>query len=160
MLFRSILPKSLWAGVSDDEFPFSDLNTSPVGSGPYKVDSIARSAGGIPSSYTLNSFSRYTLGEPYLTTLTLHFYQSEDALTQALTKGDVEAGSGISPNALDSIKGLSIKTAPLNRVFGVFFNQNQSEILRDHDVRAALNSAIDRSDLVQKVLGEIGRAHV
>ena len=151
-----ILPKHLWQDVSDEEFPFSDLNTSPVGSGPYKVKSISRSQGGIPSSYTLQSFANYTLGEPYLTTIVLRFYQSEQALGDAIQGGDVEAASGLSPANIEPNKNAIIKTAALNRVFGVFFNQNQSEVLRDHAVRAALNSAIDRQDLVRSVLGGYG----
>jgi peptide/nickel transport system substrate-binding protein len=151
-----ILPKHLWQDVSDEEFPFSELNTSPTGSGPYKVRSISRSQGGIPSSYTLSSFTDYALGEPYLTTLTLRFYQSEQALENAVQSGDVEAASGLSPANLELAKDQGLKTAALNRVFGVFFNQNQSEVLRDHAVRAALNSSINRQDLVQSVLGGYG----
>jgi peptide/nickel transport system substrate-binding protein len=41
-------------------------------------------------------------------------------------------------------------------VFGVFFNQNQSEILLDKDVRQALNDSIDRDALVLSVLGGYG----
>jgi peptide/nickel transport system substrate-binding protein len=155
-LTLGILPKALWQDVSDDEFPFSNLNTNPIGSGPYKVSGIGRGSDGVPSSYTLTAFNNYALGEPYLTTLTFRFYQSEDALTSALSQGQVEAGSGISPEALGSVSGLQVETAPLNRVFGVFFNQNQSVVLRDVAVRQALNDAIDRSDLVQKVLGGYG----
>ncbi|MES2203268.1 MAG: peptide ABC transporter substrate-binding protein [Patescibacteria group bacterium] len=151
-----ILPKHLWQGVSDEEFPFSELNTQPVGTGPYKVASIAHSQGGIPSAYTFSAFPKYALGEPYLPTLTLHFYQSESALTSALQSGEVDAASGISPANLPPIAGETIQTAPLNRVFGVFFNQNQSELLRNKDVRVALDSAIDRTDLVSSVLGGYG----
>ena len=155
-LSLGILPKHLWQGVSDDEFPFSNLNTSPVGSGPYRVGGIARSTGGIPSSYTLKAFAQYPLGEPYLSTLVVRFYQSEQALISALTSGEVEAASGISPAHLAEVSNTKVVTAPLNRVFGVFFNQNQSEVLRDKDVRTALNDSVDRTTLVAEVLGGYG----
>jgi peptide/nickel transport system substrate-binding protein len=154
-LTLGIVPKALWQGVSDDEFPFSELNTSPVGSGPYKVSSIARTASGIPSSYSLTAFNNYALGEPYLTNLTLQFYQSEAALETALKNGDVDSASGISPANLSTL-GVNVITAPLNRVFGVFFNQNQSTVLRLPEVRAALNNSVDRQDLVNQVLGGYG----
>ncbi len=155
-LTLGILPKHLWQGVSDEEFPFSELNTSPVGSGPYKVGSIARSAGGIPSSYALKSFAHYTLGEPYLTTLIFRFYQNEQSLENALAAGNAEAAADISPANLDERPGETIVTAPLNRVFGVFFNQNQSEVLRVTEVRQALNDSIDRTALISSVLGGYG----
>ncbi|MDO8518075.1 MAG: peptide ABC transporter substrate-binding protein [bacterium] len=153
-----ILPKHLWKEVSDDEMPFSDLNQSPVGSGPFTVSSISRTSSGIPSSYTLKAFGRYALGSPYLSGITLHFYQNENALIEALKSDEISAASGISPATLASLHGFTIDSASLNRVFGVFFNQNQSEVLRNSDVRQALNNSVNREALVQQVLGGYGTA--
>lgn len=150
-----ILPAHLWQGVSDEEFPFSELNANPVGSGPYKVASVSRSQGGIPAAYTLAANGAYALGEPYLSKLVLRFYQTEAALAEALEQGDVESGSGLSAESLAKVGGTPA-TAALNRVFGVFFNQNQSEVLRNKDVRAALSAAVDRNALVTDVLGGYG----
>ena len=151
-LTLGILPKHLWGSVSAEEFPFSELNTSPIGSGPFAMGAVNRTASGIPSSYTLKGFGNYALGAPNLSRLVLRFYQSESALLQALKNGDVEAGSMLSPSSLGSLSA-RVVTAPQGRVFGVFFNQNQSEVLRDKNVRAALNAAIDRNTLVEEVLG-------
>lgn len=151
-----ILPKALWQGVSNEEFSFSELNTSPVGSGPYHVGSISRTSSGIPSTYVLKPFAKYALGAPYLGSLTLRFYQSETALVAALKNNEIEAASGISPSELGGLKGFTVKRAPLNRVFAVFFNQNQSVVLRDGDVRQALDMAVDRGALIAQVLGGYG----
>src|SRR6185312_13372704 len=155
-LTMGILPKQLWQNVSDDEFSFSDLNTNPVGSGPFEVSSISRNASGIPTSYDLKSFNHYALGEPYLSGFTLHFYQNEDDEVAALKSGEIEAASGISPADAATPKGYTVDTAPLNRVFAVFFNQNQSTVLRDHDVRQALQDAVDRAQLLKVALGGYG----
>jgi peptide/nickel transport system substrate-binding protein len=155
-LTLGILPKHLWQNVSDDEFPFSELNTSPIGSGPFKVSSISRTPSGIPSSYDLSASGDYALGKPYFSYMSLKFYQSEDAVAGALARGEIEAASGLSPATIQALPGLNIDRAQLNRVFGVFFNQNQSEVLRDIDVRRALNTSIDRQDLVSQVLGGYG----
>ncbi len=157
-LTLGIIPKSLWQNISDDEFPFSDLNTSPVGSGPFKIASISRTSSGIPSSYELDGFSKYTLGAPYLEHVTLRFYQNEDDLVTALKGGSIESASSISPAALSTLNGFRVEQAPLNRVFGVFFNQNQSVVLRDGAVRQALNDSLDRQALVAQVLGGYGTA--
>lgn len=148
-----ILPKHLWEGVSDEAFPWSELNTKPVGSGPFRVRSISRSEGGIPYSYTLERFSRYAQGESYLSRLTLNFYGNESELVQALERGEVESASGISPANLGSATPI---VSPLSRVFGVFFNQNNSEVLREKDVRKALSLSIDRQELVGEVLRGYG----
>ncbi len=155
-LTLGILPKHLWQDVSNEEFPFSELNTMPIGSGPFTVKRVDRSASGIPTAYMLSSFNRYALGEPYLGSITLHFYQNEDDLISALKSGAVEAGSGVSPEALSRLKGFNVISAPLDRVFGVFFNQNQAAVLRDTAVRKALNDSVDRADLVASVLSGYG----
>lgn len=153
-LTLGILPKHLWEGVSAEEFPFSELNAEPIGSGPYVVKTIERTASGIPSVYELKPFGGYLLGKPYLS-LTLRFYQNEDALIQALHDGEVDSASGISP---EHLRGLTsdIATTPLNRVFGVFFNQSQSDVLRQRTVRQALNTALNRQELVDRILGGYG----
>ncbi|TSC69675.1 MAG: Extracellular solute-binding protein family 5 [Parcubacteria group bacterium Gr01-1014_56] len=157
-LTLGILPKHLWQNVSVEEFSFSDLNASPIGSGPFRVLSVSRTPSGIPSSYQLRAFDNYALGKAYFSYLTLKFYQSEAALRDALERGDVEAASGLSPTSVSSIPEANIMRAPLNRVFGIFFNQNQSELLRDIDVRRALEESIDRATLVEQVLQGYGTA--
>lgn len=152
-----ILPKHLWERVSAEEFPFSTLNTEAVGSGPYAIASVSRNASGIPDTYELRPFDNYALGVPYLSRIDMRFYENEDELTAALARGDIEAASGLTPGNLPALpEGISIRRAPLNRVFGVFFNQNQSEVLRNAAVREALDSAIDRDALVQEVLNGFG----
>jgi len=157
-LTLGILPKARWSSISDEEFPFSELNVEPVGSGPYAVRSVSRTSSGIPSTYSLRSFADYAPGEPYLGSLTIHFYQSEGALVAALGSGEIDSASGLSPGNLGNLPPENIRTSPLNRVFGVFFNQNQSAVLRDKAVRSALNDSINRDELVGGVLGGYGTA--
>lgn len=151
-----ILPKHLWEQVSAEEFPFSELNTSPIGSGPFTVAGVSRTASGIPASYTLQPFTNYALGTPYLSQVHLLFYQSEEALITALSQGDVEAVSGISPSLLPALPNNHTERSSLNRVFGIFFNQNESVVLRDIDVRTALEMAVNREALVANILGGYG----
>ncbi len=153
-----ILPKHLWQSVGDEEFPFSELNTTPIGSGPFRVGAISRAPSGIPASYDLVPYLSYIPGRAYLSHLVIKFYQSESALISAMKGGQIEAASGLSPALLPDVPDSNSKIlrAPLNRVFGAFFNQNQSEVLRDADVRAALEAAIDRQALITQVLGGYG----
>ncbi|MEI7720037.1 MAG: ABC transporter substrate-binding protein [bacterium] len=157
-LTLGILPKHLWDGVGDTDFSFSALNGTPVGSGPFSVGPISRNASGLPTSYTLLAFKHYTLGWPYLDSLVFHFYQNQNDLTRALKSGDIDSASGISPEALSGITDRNIVHSPQGRVFAVFFNQNQSTVLRDVNVRQALDDALDKDALVKDVLGGYGIA--
>ena len=42
-----ILPAHLWQSISDEEFPFSTLETNPVGAGPFKVTGVSRNSSGL-----------------------------------------------------------------------------------------------------------------
>jgi len=151
-----ILPKHLWEKIGAEEMPFSTLNSSPVGSGPFMVRAISRTSSGVPSSYTLEAFSDYALGKPYISSLVFRFYQNEDDLTQALKSKEIETASSVSPVALAELDDIKVDRSSLNRIFAVFFNQNQSEVLRDKTVRQALDQAISREALVEQVLGGYG----
>lgn len=152
-----ILPKHLWDKVSDDEFSFSALNTIPVGAGPYRAESVTRTSSGIPNRYILTAYPKYVLGTPFISKLDFYFYANEDDRIDALKKGEVEAVGGVSPTRTSELSGLQIEHAPLNRVFAVFFNQNQNEALRDTTARQALSDAVDREALVHDILGGFGR---
>ncbi|MEX0919152.1 MAG: ABC transporter substrate-binding protein, partial [Parcubacteria group bacterium] len=101
-LSLGILPRHIWKNVSDDEFSFSQFNTLPVGSGPYKVDVAERNSGGIPNYYKLVQFEDSTIQTPFIKNLVFRFYPNEEELIDAFNEGKIDSLSGISPEkALD-----------------------------------------------------------
>ena len=148
-----ILPKHIWKNISSEQMSLSDFNINGVGSGPYKIESIKKDSSGIPSYYKLNSFKKFALGKPYIDTIVVRFYANEKELVQALKSGAVDNINAIDPEyAKDISKDFQIITTPLPRIFGVFFNQNQSPALSDIAVRRALNSTINRKEIIDSVL--------
>jgi peptide/nickel transport system substrate-binding protein len=159
-LATGILPRHIWKNVSDDEFSFSQFNTLPIGSGLYKVETVGRNPGGIPDLYRLTIFED-TVGEtPFIKNLVFRFYPSEPALIEAYNKGEVESLSGVSPDKILELQigNANIISSPLPRVFAVFFNQNQSRVLLDKEVRRALNLASPKEEIIEKILGGYGTA--
>lgn len=150
-----ILPKKLWGSLTPEQFPLSDLNTKPVGSGPYKMDSITKNSSGIPTSYTLTSFSKFDDGEAYIKKIHFVFFGNERELVQGLRDGDVDNISQISPvlvKELQKEKGYTVLQTPLPRVFGIFLNQNKNQLFTDAKIREAINIAINRQALIDNVL--------
>jgi peptide/nickel transport system substrate-binding protein len=154
-----ILPKHLWEDIEPEQFPFSQFNMEPMGSGPYRISAVTRTAAGLPESYELTAFENYTLGKPFITTLTLKLYRSEEEASDAFAQGEVEAVNSITPARLDEIdiSGSHILRAPLPRIFGLFFNQNAAPLFTSAAVRSALNIALSRESIVQEVLAGYGR---
>src|SRR3989344_3682326 len=153
-----ILPKHIWKNVSDDEFSFSQFNTLPIGSGPYKVERVERNPGGIPNFYRLISVENISSKAPFIKNLVFRFYPSETALIDAHNKHAVESLSGISPEKMLELKanGSRVISSPLPRVFAIFFNQNQSKVLLNKEVRQALDLASPKEEIVKNVLGGYG----
>ncbi len=154
-----ILPKHIWSKASIEEFPFSQFNTKPVGTGPYKIDYITYTSSGLPSEYHLVSFSNYTLGKPFINKIVIKSYQNEKDLTDAYKNGDIESLHSVSPKSLPALKVASdeIILSPLPRIFGVFFNQNVAPVFVNKEVRQALNMATDKNAIIENVLGGYGQ---
>ena len=140
-----ILPSRLWQNVSDAEFPFSNLETSPVGAGPFKVSRVSRDASKLITNVSLIENSRYVLGRPYLNGIRFDFYLQSADLATALARGAEESAYGV------ATKGAL--TAPYARVFGVFFNPSDTQVYARAEVRKALSLALDRQNIVKTVLG-------
>lgn len=148
-----IMPKHLWSGLSIEQLPFSQYNTEPIGTGPLKIERIDRGATGLINHYDLVSFDE-AQNPPNLSRVAINFYQNEAALQTAFTKREIQSTAYLPIDSLTDIdtSRYTIITKPLPRIFGVFFNQNRSIILRDAAVRKALSLAIDRDALVSSAL--------
>lgn len=154
-----ILPSHLFSSLSPEEFTASSLNTDPIGSGPYRVESAEQDMSGIPEYYDLAAFANFALGMPYIENIRLSFYANENELLSAFKNGEIDSASSLSPERIAGVieaenaaSAGTLRTAPLPRVFGVFFNQNEQEIFTDASVRKALDKAIDKDKIVSDIL--------
>jgi peptide/nickel transport system substrate-binding protein len=156
-----IIPKHIWGSVSDDQFIFSQYNTSPIGAGPYKIASIGRDSSGIPTSYNLVPWKGYD-ASAYIGKISFSFFSNGQDALGALNSGTIDSLPSIDPAeaaklASNSAESYRILSAPLPRIFGVFFNQNQAPVLADINVRMALNMATDRTAIIKSVLYGYGK---
>ncbi|MCR4279184.1 MAG: ABC transporter substrate-binding protein, partial [Candidatus Zambryskibacteria bacterium] len=154
-LTTGILPTHIWKNVSNDEFSFSQFNTLPIGSGPFAVERVERNEGGIPDYYELTPFRDASGREPYVGKLAFQFYSSETALVSAYNNGGVDSIGGISPENISKLNmnNTRVIQSPLPRIFAVFFNQSQSKVLANKEVRTALNLSAPKEAIVNEVLG-------
>ena len=151
-----ILPKHIWENIKPANFALSEMNIKPtVGAGPYKFSRIKRDQLGNIKSLEFTAFDEYYGGKPYISKIIFKFYPSEEELTNAYNKNEIDSLSSLSPQKINSIRfrgQLKIKRLKLPRYFAVFFNQNQSKPLSDRNVRLALSHATDKNGIVNKIL--------
>jgi peptide/nickel transport system substrate-binding protein len=158
-----IIPKHIWGPLNNDQFALSQYNIEPIGSGPYKESSIGKTGGGIPSSYTVSTWSGYYDAKPHIQSITFKFYADEEKALTALDNGSIDSLPSISASdasklASDTAQAYKIISSPLPRVFGVFFNQSQAPVLADQNVRIALNMVVDRKTIIQTALNGYGQS--
>jgi peptide/nickel transport system substrate-binding protein len=146
-----IMPEHLW---NNSPVELNDANTSPIGSGPYMVKNVTKESSGIINSYELESFKKFTLGEPYIKKMNLRFYSNEEDLINALENNEVDQISSITPLNADILKerNYQIESLVLPRVFGLFFNQNQNQLFTNKVITKAIDQAIDKDKIVREVL--------
>jgi peptide/nickel transport system substrate-binding protein len=140
-----ILPARIWKNVSDEEFPFSSLQTSPIGAGPFKVSSISRGVSGLIEKVSLARNSDFVLGAPYLDGIRFYFYPRAEDLASAIRNNLVESAYDVGTR--DAL------TVPYARVFGVFWNPSEKHVYARDELRKALSLAINRQYIIDTVLG-------
>lgn len=157
-----IIPKHIWKNFDSDQFVFSKFNLEPIGTGPYRIKNIEKDKSGVPIRYNLVAFKKYYTGEPYITNLSIDFYANEKLALESYNSKKITNFAGISPKEISQIASstdsIKILHTPLPRIFGVFFNQNSSPVLANKNVRKALNLAINREEIIEKVLFGYGTA--
>lgn len=152
-----ILPKHLWENVSAEDFSFYELNTHPIGSGPYQYKEEKTNSTGSITRFELTPFDRFALGAPYLERLTFIFFPNEAELLAAFNSGKIDAAAGISPTSIEHLGAIdSIVEVALPRTFAVFLNQNKNTTFAEKAVRSALDAAIDKERLLNDVLKGYG----
>lgn len=152
-----IMPAHLWSSLPIEQLPFSQLNTEPIGSGPFAVTDAKRDASGLINQYSLTAY-RGNVSDPKIDQLQLSFYQNEEQLHTALSERAIDATAYVqSENISDETEnGYRLIEEPLPRTFGIFFNQNHSAALRDAAAREALSVALNRGTLIETALHDHG----
>jgi peptide/nickel transport system substrate-binding protein len=117
----------------------------PVGAGPFVVTNVIRDSNGSIKEYSLVASRHYATGRPYLDGIRMKFYASPTDLANAVRRGAVESAYGVAKDGA--------LRAPYARTFGVFFNPEKEPMLAEDEVREALSVAIDRTNIVENLLG-------
>jgi peptide/nickel transport system substrate-binding protein len=153
-----ILPAHLWSNIPLEQLPFSQLNTEPIGSGPFALKKATRDESGLITSYSLEANIKNRFA-PHIKAMELVFFADNNQLLDAFSKGHIDASAYVPNENINSVienGAYRVISKPLPRVFGVFLNQNKSVALRDPSVREALDTAIDRDALIEKSLHGYG----
>ncbi|MGI8306920.1 ABC transporter substrate-binding protein [Saccharopolyspora hattusasensis] len=160
-----IVPEHVWSKVADVA-TFANDQMPVVGSGPFTLTGYRAE-----QDVTLTANPEFWRGAPKIAGLRFIQFKNSDAAVQALRKGDVDVVQKLTPAQFDALAGqpgirqvrgqgrrffeLSLNPGAANR-------ENQPigtghPALKDVRVRQAIDQAIDRKVLVDRVLGGYGQ---
>ncbi|MDN4640163.1 ABC transporter substrate-binding protein [Agreia sp. PsM10] len=138
---------------SPSAFDSADIQTEPVGSGPYILDEAKTVVG---SSYVFSKNPDYWDPESvHYDNLVLNVYADPTSLLNAIKGGQVNASQTIDDNTLPEIEaaGFTLTALELDWTGLILFDRagEQTPALADVSVRQALNYAFDKESLLKTV---------
>lgn len=145
-----ILPADYWGELDPSTMRLAERNLIPIGSGPYKFDTLEKDTLGVIKSYKLERFTSYYGGAPYIDTISFKFYPDISSALDALASKRVEGVAFAPKDRLDKLTG-QIVTPSLPQITALFYNLKR-EVVGQKDLRIALGSAINKEILVSETL--------
>jgi len=151
-----VLPKHLLEAIPVDQLSSAEFNLKPVGSGPYKFDSLLTSNGQI-TGVVLSANPDFYLGAPFIEQVVFRYFPSAVAALDAYRQGEVLGISQLTQDVLESAlaePGLSVYTSRLPQMGLIFLNLNNPSVgfLQDAKVRRALMLGVNRTVIVSHIL--------
>jgi peptide/nickel transport system substrate-binding protein len=149
-----ILPKHLWENLTPRNFRLSDQNLKAIGSGPFQIETIRKTADGTIKSATLKANPLYHEGRPYLNRITIKFYNDYESLLTAYQGREIQA-VGLVPfdksAFLTAHNQSQVRSLNLPQYQAVFLNVARNPILAEKAVRQALWLVTDREQIIDDI---------
>ena len=160
-LLVPILPEHIWKNVSEAQVA-TFKNEPIVGSGPFVFEQHQTG-----QFIKFRANPSYWGGAPHIKELVFRIFQSEDTMVAALKKGEIDFADSLSAtsfNAIKGQKGIAVVDAQYTGFDEIGINTGAAldtgkpigdgnPALKDKRLRQAIDYAIDRKTLVDKVEG-------
>ncbi len=155
---RGILPAHVLADTTPGAIAAAPFNQSPVGTGPFMVESASWTRTG---RLRLLPNPRFWQRGVRLDALELRFYPSDEAAVDALARGELLGLTSVAPTLLPEVARLpdvALYSAPALRMTELIFNlmPDRASPVADLAVRRALVAGLDRDALLDTALNGQG----
>jgi peptide/nickel transport system substrate-binding protein len=152
-----ILPKHILGDIPASEMVNAEFNLQPVGSGPFKFDSILGEGDQI-SGVVLTPNPDYYAEPPFIEEFIFRYYPDHQTAVTAYQEGEIQGISRITneilPAALQA-PGLNLYSGPIPLLSMIFLNLDNPEVpfLQDGSIRRALYMGLNRQHMIDELLG-------
>ena len=146
------IPKHIFGNIPAANIKLSNYNLEPIGSGPYKFSAFKNQPDGYINLYVLKRDDNYFGVRPYLDKINFVFYQNEDDKIKAFNSGTIDgfelADFGKTPKINFPHK---IFAPRMLKYYAIFFNSYSHPAFKDKNVRLALNLAVNRGEIIERI---------
>ena len=151
-----VLPEHLLANLSFEELVDASFNMQPVGTGPYRFESLIVENGQIIGLH-LKANENYYSRAPYIQDVYFRYYPDGYNAYSAYLAGKVQGISKIPEDILPDVladPNLALYTGRLPELNMVMFNLNDSAVpfFQDAEIRKALLMGLNRNWMVNNLL--------
>lgn len=150
-----IIPKHIWENVTPQNFPLSNNNINPIGSGPFKVKEVISDSEKI-TAIKLIINDKYHGKKPFIEDFTFLFFKTREDLISEISNKKI---TGFSVPTFEDYKTFLRKFTDhiyiFPRYFAIFFNNDNAKL--SYEMREALNFATDKDEILTGVLNGKGK---
>ncbi len=151
-----VLPKHLLANVPADQLANAEFNLHPIGTGPYKFESVTANGGQI-TGVTLVANEKYYLPRAYIDQIVFRYYPDSASALDAYQQGEVLGVSRLTNDVLQKAlaqSSLSVYSSRLPQLGLVFLNLNNPSVsfFQTQKIRQALLLGINRNVIVSRMM--------
>jgi peptide/nickel transport system substrate-binding protein len=147
----AILPEHLLGSANPED---TDFKLRPIGTGPFKVRN------GLGTETVLEANEQYFLGRPRLDQIIVKVYPNQESAWAGLMSGNVDFFQHIAPETFQLSRQIPMVHfySVLEPYYYVMAFNIKKLFFQDRRVRQALNYAINKEEIIAKVLKGYGRA--
>ena len=153
------IPKHIFSDIPASNLRLSNYNLEPIGSGPYKFLNLKKRNDGYVILYNLEANGDYFADKPYIKKISFAFYNNETDVIDAFNAGEIHGFGLLSRENLPKIV-FPHQVIPLKmlKYYAIFLNNYSHLSLKEKNVRLALNSAINKPAIIEKIFN--GQAEI
>jgi len=153
-----ILPYHIWGTIDPFAVPLSEYNIKPIGSGPFKFESLIKESTGKIKAIKLSVYENYHLKKPHIQKIAFKFFNSYDDEVSALNMQKIDGVNFLPHTDFEKMtnKDIVIRQISLPQYSALFLNQNKTELLKEKRIREAIALAIDKGTLINSALAGRG----
>jgi peptide/nickel transport system substrate-binding protein len=151
-----ILPAHLLEGLTPDELIDAPFNLAPIGSGPYRFETMIVEGDQI-TGVSLSAFEDYYNGRSFIDEINFRYFADSAAALEAYRAEEIQ---GISQLTLEAFEGtslderLNLYTGRLPKLSIIFLNLDNPNVpfFQDANIRRALLMGLNRQRMINHVL--------